>query len=225
MGCGIIYITANLEWPGQLELVSDASLELRRGRKTEYLDMPLMPCSVLPQSIWIGGLRGVQSLVSQNLSQSVSIPSNPYGLKITEQAVKDSIKGWCFEWVTMENHHKSLHARSRRHPDVRVPSWIEAPTDLEVVEARVLLAEIASFKDRDLTVEAVVIDFVFMNIEPLKDRVYPAYIYTGVNDSSRDTNIQISKGSVLKHVEKMLRGVVLNVGSPRSYSAWNLPRW
>jgi hypothetical protein len=34
-----------------------------------------------------GGLRGLQSLVSQNPLQSVSIPSNPYGLKITEQAL------------------------------------------------------------------------------------------------------------------------------------------
>jgi hypothetical protein len=33
-------------------------------------------------------LRGFQSLASQNPSQSISIPSNPYGLKITEQALK-----------------------------------------------------------------------------------------------------------------------------------------
>jgi hypothetical protein len=32
-------------------------------------------------------LKGFQSLVSQNSLQSVSIPSNPYGLKITEQAL------------------------------------------------------------------------------------------------------------------------------------------
>jgi hypothetical protein len=37
-------------------------------------------------------LRGFQSLVSQNLSQSVSIPYNPYGLKITEQALMEREK-------------------------------------------------------------------------------------------------------------------------------------
>jgi hypothetical protein len=63
-------------------------------------------------------------------------------------------------------------------------SWIEAPTDLEVAEARVLLAEVANLKDRGLTTEVVVIDFVFKNIQPLKDRVYPTYLYTGVNDPS-----------------------------------------
>jgi hypothetical protein len=56
---------------------------------------------------------------------------------------------------------------------VRVPSWIEAPTNFEVVEANILLAEIAGLKDRGLTAEDVVIDFVFKNIEPLKDRVHP----------------------------------------------------
>jgi hypothetical protein len=57
---------------GQHQLVGDASLELHRGRKAEYLDIPL----------------------------------------------KDNIKGWCFEWFTMENHKKSLPARSGRQPDV-----------------------------------------------------------------------------------------------------------
>jgi hypothetical protein len=36
----------------------------------------------------------------------------------------------------------------------------------------VLLAEIFSLKDRGLTAEAVVADFVFKNIQPLKDRAY-----------------------------------------------------
>jgi hypothetical protein len=44
---------------GQHQLVGGASLEMRRGRKTEYLDIPLKDniraCSVLPQSIWIEG--------------------------------------------------------------------------------------------------------------------------------------------------------------------------
>lgn len=50
-----------------------------------------------------------------------------------------------------------------------MPSWIEGPTNSKVTEARVLLAEIANLKDKGLTVEVVVIDFVFKNIQPLKD--------------------------------------------------------
>jgi hypothetical protein len=136
---------------GQHQLVGGASLELRRGRKVEYLDIPL----------------------------------------------KDSIKGWCLEWFTMENHNKSLPARSERQPDVRTPSWTEVPTYSELAESRVLLAKICALKDKGLTVESVVVDFVFKNIQPLKDRVYPAYLYTGVNDPTQITNRRISEQDVL----------------------------
>jgi hypothetical protein len=103
---------------GQHQLVGGASLEMCRGRKTEYLDIPL----------------------------------------------KDSIKGWRLEWFIVENHCKSLPPRSGRQPDVRTPSWVESLTSLEVIEARVLLAEICLLKERGLTAKAVVADFVFKNI-------------------------------------------------------------
>jgi hypothetical protein len=105
--------------------------------------------------------------------------------------LKDSIKGWRFKWFTMENHNKSILARSGRQPNVRTPSWTEVPTDLELAESRVLLAEICALKNRGLTAEVVVVYFVFKNIQPLKDRVYHAYLYTGVNDPSRITNKRI----------------------------------
>jgi N-acyl-D-aspartate/D-glutamate deacylase len=74
-----------------------------------------------------------------------------------------------------------------------------------------LLAEVAGLKDRGLTAEGVVIDFVFKNIQPLKDRVHPAYLYTGVRDPSRVINMHISEENVLNWVVMMLRGVVVNV--------------
>jgi hypothetical protein len=52
----------------QHQVVGGASLEVRWGRKAEYLDIPL----------------------------------------------KDNIKGWRFDWFTMENHNKSLPAHSGR---------------------------------------------------------------------------------------------------------------
>jgi hypothetical protein len=61
--------------------------------------------------------------------------------------------------------------RLGRQPNVRTPSWVESPTYLEVAQAKVLLAKICSLKDRGLTAVAMVADFVFKNIQPLKDRV------------------------------------------------------
>jgi hypothetical protein len=103
---------------GQHQLVGGASLELRLGRKIEYLDISL----------------------------------------------KDSIKGWCLEWFTMESHNKSLAPRSGRQLDVRTPSWTESPTGSELIESTMLLAEICLLKDKGLTAEVVVADFVFKNI-------------------------------------------------------------
>jgi hypothetical protein len=91
----------------------------------------------------------------------------------------------------MENHNKSLPPRLRRQPDVRTPSWIESPTALELAEYRVLLAKICALNDKGLNVIAVVADFVFKKIQPLKDRVYLAYLYNGVNDPTRITNRRI----------------------------------
>jgi hypothetical protein len=157
---------------GQHQLVGGASLEMRRGRKTDYLEIPL----------------------------------------------KDSIKGWRLEWFIVENHGKFLPPRSGRQLDVRTPSWTESPTDQEVAEAGALLAEVGLMKERGLTVEAVVADFVFKNIQPLKDRAYPAYLYRGLADSTQVTNRRIPAVDLVNRLEMILRGKVSNVGAPVAYS-------
>jgi hypothetical protein len=78
----------------------------------------------------------------------------------------------------------------------------------------VLLAEICALKDQGLTTEAVVADIVFKNIQPLKDRVYPAYLYIGVNDPTRITNKQIPDEDLLSRINLMLRGKVSNASAP-----------
>jgi hypothetical protein len=162
---------------GQHQLVGGASLEMRSGRKSEYLDIPL----------------------------------------------KDSIKGWRLEWFIVENHGNSLPPQSGRQPDVCTPSWIESPTDLDVAEAEALLAEVGLLKEKGLTTEAVVADFVFKNIQPLKDRAHPTYLYRGLADSTRVTNRRIPVVDLVSQLEMILRGKVSNIGAPAAYSAWNLP--
>jgi hypothetical protein len=94
---------------------------------------------------------------------------------------------------------------------------------LEVTEARVLLVEVCLLKERGLTTEAVVADFVFKNIQPLKDRAYPAYLYSDINDSTRVINKRIPTEDLVSQLDMILRGRVSNVGAPVVYSAWNLP--
>ena len=162
---------------GIAPLVGGASLELRQGRKVEYLDIPL----------------------------------------------KDSIKGWRLEWFIMENHCNSLPPKSGRQPDVRTPSWVESPTFSEITEAQVLLVEICLLKDGGISAESLVADFVFKNIQPLKDMIYPAYLYSGIIDSTRVTNRRIPNEDLLSRLDMILTGRVSNAGAPVAYSAWNLP--
>jgi hypothetical protein len=119
----------------------------------------------------------------------------------------------------VENHGKSLPARSGRQPDVRTLSWVESPTALEVTEARVLLAEICLLKERGLIAEVVIADFVFKNIQPLKDMTYPAYLYSRITDSTRVTNMKIPTEDLVSRLDMILRGKVSNVGALVAYSA------
>jgi hypothetical protein len=77
-------------------------------------------------------------------------------------------------------------------------------------------------KDRGLTAEVVVADFVFRNIQPLKDTAYPAYLYSGINDSTWVTNKRISTENLVSRLDMISRGRVSNVGALVAYSAWNL---
>jgi hypothetical protein len=59
----------------------------------------------------------------------------------------------------------------------------------------------------------------------LKDRVYPAYLYTGVNDPSRITDKRISEEDVLSRVDSMLRGKASNAGAPLRILPGTFPLW
>jgi hypothetical protein len=82
--------------------------------------------------------------------------------------------------------------------------------------------EVGLLKERGLTAEAVVADFVFKNIQPLKDRAYPAYLCRGLADSTRVTNRRIPAVDLVNRLEMIHRGKVSNVGASVAYSVWNL---
>jgi hypothetical protein len=73
------------------------------------------------------------------------------------------------------------------------------------MEAKVLLAEVCLLKDRGLTAEAMVADFVFKNIQPLKERAYPAYLYSGINDSTRAANKRIPTEDLVRRLDIILK--------------------
>jgi hypothetical protein len=71
--------------------------------------------------------------------------------------------------------------------------------------------------------DVVVADFVFKNIQSLKDKIYLAYLYTGINDPTWITNGRILEEDIIRRIGLMMRRKISNVGASLSYSAWNLP--
>jgi hypothetical protein len=49
--------------------------------------------------------------------------------------------------------------------------------------------------------------------------VYPAYLYSGISDSTRVTNKRIPTEDLVSQLDMILRGRVPNVGAPVAYSA------
>lgn len=68
-------------------------------------------------------------------------------------------------------------------------------------------------KGRGVTTQAVMIDFMYHNIQPLKDRL--AYLYTGGKDPTRLIDKAIIEEDVMIRVGMMLTDNIYNEGAPR----------
>lgn len=102
--------------------------------------------------------------------------------------LKDNNRVWYSEQFPMENHNSSLPPDLGKLPDVRLPSWVEGPTDLKSTEVTAMMTEIANLKGSGLTAQVVVIDFVYHNIQPLKYWVFLTFLYTGIKDPTSITD-------------------------------------
>lgn len=110
----------------------------------------------------------------------------------------------------METHNSSLPPDLGKLPDVRLPSWVEGPTNLESTEVTAMMTEIANLKGSGLTAQVVVIDFVYHNIQPLKYWVFPTFLYTRIKDPTSITDEEITQEDVLSRVDMMLKVNISN---------------
>ena len=86
-----------------------------------------------------------------------------------------------------------------------------------------LLKEMSDLKEHGLTAVAVVIDFVFCCLQPLKERSFPAYLYVGAKDPNRELPRTIFEEEVRARMSLMLKTETpTNNGSPQPHSIWHL---
>ncbi|RCV11265.1 LOW QUALITY PROTEIN: hypothetical protein SETIT_2G172600v2 [Setaria italica] len=131
-------------------------------------------------------------------------------LKYFDLKLKDSNKGWHKEWFLIANQKPELLPYLGYAP-VTMPEWLNQPTSIEMVQ---LLKDIANLKGHGLTTGAVSINFHRRLTQPIKDRVHPAYEYSGSLEPTREAHQKEVAGRVCEFVG----GVIKNKHYPKAYS-------
>src|SRR5438128_12062021 len=100
--------------------------------------------------------------------------------------MKTSLKGWHSKWFYITNPKPSLPSYVGRRPIVK-GSWSSLPEGKELKQAVLLLEKLAAYKSEEgLNGISVVRNFLGRRIQPIKERVHPAYEYEGIQDATRD---------------------------------------
>jgi hypothetical protein len=88
--------------------------------------------------------------------------------------------------------------------------------DLEDLKG--VLELVSDVKKRGVTGAAVARSFCRRMIQPIKDRVHPAYEYCGQSDPTREVNCKVSKEEMAARVSQMYSGKVKPKKCPRAHS-------
>ena len=101
--------------------------------------------------------------------------------------MKTSLKAWHLKWFYIANLKPSLPSYVGRRPVVK-GSWSSLPEGKELKQAVLLLEKLTAYKSEEgLNGISVVRNFLGRHIQPIKERVHPAYEYEGVQDATRES--------------------------------------
>jgi hypothetical protein len=77
---------------------------------------------------------------------------------------------------------------------------------------------VSDMKKRGVTGAAVARSYCRRMIQPIKDRVHPAYEYCGQSDPTREVNRKVSKEEMAGRVSQMYSGKVKVKKCPKAHS-------
>jgi hypothetical protein len=96
--------------------------------------------------------------------------------KYLDAALKDSNKRWAEKWFVVADPAPSLPPRAG-YPPILNEKWEEMPSEDEMVQVRVLLAELSKLKSEKLTGATVALSFCKRLTQLIQDKVHPGYEY------------------------------------------------
>ena len=107
-------------------------------------------------------------------------------------------------------------------PPIQWPEWNKKSVDNSQVSKQ--LARIADIRQKNLTGEAIVFDWMKRRIQPLQARETFGFQYQGTTDSSRFLEEEISDEEVFSRIQRLLENVKDVPVVPDSFSAANPPK-
>ncbi|RLN29326.1 hypothetical protein C2845_PM05G20850 [Panicum miliaceum] len=159
----------------------------------------------------------IEALVVQGLlpEKVISGWQSCTGGKYPMVVFKDSNKRWAEEWFVVANPAPGLLPRTDL-PPVLNARWEQKPTEEEMVEVEVLLAELQKLKADKLTGTVVVLSFAKRLTQTIQERVHPGNEYSGREDPTRGKNCKVSCTEAHRRVTLIMNRVVRGKGYPKA---------
>jgi hypothetical protein len=111
----------------------------------------------------------------------------------------DNTVGWRSEWFYIVDQLSALLRRTG-HKSVKIPEWELRISSRETDDLKEVLALVEDLKKRGVTGGSVARSFCRRLIQPIKDRMHPAYEYWGQSDPTFEVNCKVSKEEMATRV-------------------------
>jgi hypothetical protein len=119
----------------------------------------------------------------------------------------DNTTGWRSQWFYIADQIPGLPRRTGHKP-MKISEWDLGLPTRNLEDLKGVLELVSDMKKRGVTGAAVPRSFCRRMIQPIKDRVHPAYEYCGKSDPIREVNRKVSKEEMAARVSQMYSGKV-----------------
>jgi hypothetical protein len=131
--------------------------------------------------------------------------------------LSDNTAGWRSEWFYIADQLPGFPRRTGHKP-AKMNELDLGLSSRDLAELKLVLELVSELKKQGVTGAAVARSFCRRMIQPIKDRVHPAYEYWGQSDPMREVNRKVSKEEVVARVSQIYSGKVKVKKFPKAHS-------
>jgi hypothetical protein len=129
----------------------------------------------------------------------------------------DNTAGWRSEWFYRADQLPGLPHRTGHKP-AKMNEWDLGLSSRDLAELKPVLELVSELKKQGVIGAAVARSFYRRMIQPINDRVHPAYEYWGQSDPMHEVNRKVSKEEMAARVSQIYSGKVKVKKCPKAHS-------